>query len=155
VEESARSGFVVDNENTNFLFHETITLLSSVSGCGSPGSGVSGSSIMNRAPWPGVADFAGLAAPDDAGSLQLAIDALAAIHKAKADAAVSAGREIERLARAGEPATLARLEPVLADVLSAARASAPRLEARPGLEPGSFLVADVAFAERAQEGSGA
>jgi valyl-tRNA synthetase len=109
-----------------------------------------GQPSIHRAPWPSADDFAGVAAPQDAGSLQLAIDALAAIHKAKADAAVSAGREVARLVLAAEPATLARLAPVLADVLSAARVAAHRLEPRADLEPGSFAIAEIAFAERAE-----
>jgi valyl-tRNA synthetase len=104
---------------------------------------------LHAGPWPGEADFAGIPAPADPASLQLAIDALAAIHKAKADAAVSAGREVAELTLAAEPGTLARLRPVLADVLSAARCASHRLEARADLEPGSFAVAGVKFAERA------
>jgi valyl-tRNA synthetase len=110
----------------------------------------SGQQSIHRAPWPGEADFAGIEAPAVAGSLQVAIDALAAIHKAKADAAVSAGREVARLVLAGEPAILARLEPVLADVLAAARCAAHRLEPRADLEPGAFAVAEIEFAERAE-----
>ena len=91
-----------------------------------------------------------MAVPQDPGSLQVAIDALAAIHKAKADAAVSAGREVTQLALAAEPATLARLAPVLADVLSAARVAAHRLEPRADQEPGSFAVSEITFAERAE-----
>jgi len=109
-----------------------------------------GEPTIHRAPWPGAADFAGVPAPADPGSLQLAVDALAAIHKAKADAAVAAGREIARLVLAAEPGTLARLAPVLPDVLAAARCAEHRLEER-GLEPGAFAVAEVEFAVRTDE----
>jgi valyl-tRNA synthetase len=107
-----------------------------------------GHASIHRAPWPSAADFAGLAAPADAGSLQIAIDALQAIHKAKADGAVSAGRAITQLTLAAEPATLRRVEPVLADVLAAARGGAHRLAPRDGLEAGKFAVDEIAFAER-------
>jgi valyl-tRNA synthetase len=107
-----------------------------------------GHASIHRAPWPGEADFAGVRAPADAGSLQLAIDALAAIHKAKADASVSAGREVTRLTLAAAPATLARVGPVLADVLAAARCTEHRLEERGSLEPGQFAVAAIEFAAR-------
>jgi valyl-tRNA synthetase len=107
-----------------------------------------GHASIHRAPWPSAADFAGLAAPADSGSLQIAIDALAAIHKAKADGAVSAGREITQITLAAERATLARLERVLGDVLAAARGGAHRLAAREGLETGKFAVDEIAFAER-------
>jgi valyl-tRNA synthetase len=109
-----------------------------------------GHATIHRAPWPGAADFAGVPGPADAESLQLAIDALAAIHKAKADAAVSAGREVERLTLAGQQATLARLEPVLGDVVAAARCAEHRLEERRGLEPGAFAVAAIEFAARGE-----
>ncbi|HVH05528.1 MAG TPA: valine--tRNA ligase [Myxococcota bacterium] len=107
-----------------------------------------GHASIHRAPWPSAADFAGVAAPSDPGSLQVAIDALAAIHKAKADGAVSAGREVARLVLAAEPGTLARVEPVLGDVLAAARGGAHRLAARADLEAGRFAVDEIEFAER-------
>jgi valyl-tRNA synthetase len=107
-----------------------------------------GRSSLHAGPWPAEADFAGLAAPADPGSLQLAIDALAAIHKAKADAAVSAGREVAELTLAADAATLTRLRPVLADVLAAARCASHRLETRADLEPGVFVIAGAKFAER-------
>jgi valyl-tRNA synthetase len=109
-----------------------------------------GERSIHRAPWPSAVDFEGVAVPQDPGSLQVAIDALAAIHKAKADAAVSAGREVTQLALAAEPGTLARLAPVLADVLSAARVAAHRLEPRADQERGSFAVSEITFAERAE-----
>ena len=107
-----------------------------------------GHATIHRAPWPSDSDFAGIAAPADGASLQLAIDALAAIHKAKADAAVSAGREVSRLGLAGEPATLARIAPVLTDVLAAARCAEHELVERASLEAGSFAVAEIEFAPR-------
>jgi valyl-tRNA synthetase len=103
---------------------------------------------LHGGPWPGEADFAGIEAPADPGSLQLAIDALAVIHKAKADAAVSAGREVAELTLAAEAGTLARLQPILADVLSAARCASHHLEPRPDLEPGVFAVLAARFVER-------
>jgi valyl-tRNA synthetase len=103
---------------------------------------------IHRAPWPSAADFAGVAAPADEGSLQTAIEALSAIHKAKADAAVSAGREVTRLSLAAGPTTLARLGPVLEDVLAAARVAEHRLEERGSVEPGKFAVSAIEFAAR-------
>jgi len=63
---------------------------------------------------------------------------------------VSAGREVERLTLAAQSATLARLEPVLADVLAAARCAEHRLEERRALEPGAFAVAAIEFAARTE-----
>jgi valyl-tRNA synthetase len=107
-----------------------------------------GHESIHRAPWPEVADFAAAAPPVDPGSLQLAIDALAAIHKAKAEAAASAGREVSHLVLAAETGTLERLRPVLADVLAAARCTGHALETRADLEPGNFAVAGMQLVER-------
>ena len=61
---------------------------------------------------------------------------------------MSAGREVAELTLAAEAGTLARLRPVLADVLAAARCASHRLETRADLEPGVFVVAGAKFAER-------
>ena len=71
-----------------------------------------------------------------------------AINKAKSDASVSMGREVERLTLAANAKTLARLAPVLDDVLSAARCGEHTLEERESVADGAFEVADVVFAER-------
>lgn len=107
-----------------------------------------GPSSIHRAPWPGPADFEDCPAPADPASFDAAAACLAAIHKAKADASVSAGRAMTGCTVRAEPATLARLAPVAADVMAAARGHAHRTEAREGLEPGTFEIADAAFAER-------
>jgi len=107
-----------------------------------------GESSIHRAAWPGPADFRAVGAPDDDGSFALAAECWRAIHKAKADAAVAAGREIERLAIAGSAATLERLEPCVADVLAAARCRAHRGLVREDLEDGLLRIEDAVFAER-------
>jgi valyl-tRNA synthetase len=106
-----------------------------------------GHASIHRAPWPGSADFAAIPAPDHAGSFGLACAALAALHKAKADAAVSMGREILELRLLASPETLERIKPVLADVLAAARCHAHELEPA-DLEEGTFQVREARFAER-------
>jgi valyl-tRNA synthetase len=107
-----------------------------------------GEPSIHRAAWPGPDDFAGVAAPEDAGSLGVAIACLAAINKAKADAAVSMGRELAELWLAAEPATLARLARVASDVFDAARAARAELLADPALEPGAFEVREARFVPR-------
>jgi len=107
-----------------------------------------GQPSIHRAPWPGAADFAGIAAPADPRSLSAAIGCLAAINKAKADAEVSMGREVEWLEIAAEPGSLARLERVRGDVLAAARVTAHALEPDPALEPDAFGVREARFAPR-------
>ncbi len=106
---------------------------------------------IHRAPWPGEADFASVAAPDDAASFDRAVAALAAIHKAKADREASVGREVERLTLAGRPGELAALAPVLPDVLAASRTRAHALEPRSELAAGAFEVRALELAERPEE----
>jgi len=113
-----------------------------------------GQPSIHRAPWPAADDFAGVAAPADPGSLGIAIACLAAINKAKADAEVSMGREVAELRLAAEPATLARLAPVAADVFDAARVARHELAPDPALEPGAFAVREARFVPR-PDGSGA
>jgi valyl-tRNA synthetase len=111
-----------------------------------------GQPSIHRAPWPGPADFARVAAPADAESLAAAIACLAAINKAKADAEVSMGREVEQLRIAAAPAALARLAPVLGDVLAAARAARHALEPDAALGPDVFVVREARFAPRPDAG---
>jgi valyl-tRNA synthetase len=103
---------------------------------------------VHRAAWPGTADFDGIAEPRHSESFDVAIAALAAINKAKADAAVSVGREVARLVlRAPEP-TLAVFAGVRADVLAAARVARCEVEISGDGEPGAFSVHAIEFAER-------
>ena len=103
---------------------------------------------IHAAGWPGDADFAGLAAPDDAGSFDVAVACWGAINKAKSDAAVAVGREVERIALAANAKTLARLAGVLPDVLAASRCREHALVADDALEDGVFQIRDAEFAER-------
>jgi valyl-tRNA synthetase len=105
-----------------------------------------GQPSIHRAPWPSAADFAA-AAPDHEGSLDTAVECLTAINKRKTEAGVSIGRVASRLVIAASPATLSRLEPVLADVLSAARCEAHELRADSDLADGVFAVIEAEFAD--------
>jgi valyl-tRNA synthetase len=106
-----------------------------------------GSSI-HVAPWPGEDDFGGIAAPANAESFDVAVAALAAINKAKADAEVSMGREVESLELGGSPATLSVFEGVAQDVLAAARVARCERCPREDLDSGAFEIVAIAFAER-------
>jgi valyl-tRNA synthetase len=103
---------------------------------------------IHTAAWPSEAEFAGIDAPGNEGSFDLAVACWTAINKCKADAAVSMGREVDRLTIAAHPETVAQLGPVLSDVLLAARARDHSLAERSDLEPGVFEISEVAFAER-------
>jgi len=107
-----------------------------------------GHQSIHRAPWPRIDELEEVAAPADAGSFEIAVLAQAAINKAKAEAQVSMGREVESLTLAAGPATLERLRPVLADVLSATRCGEHRLEPREELAEETFEVAEARFVER-------
>ena len=102
---------------------------------------------IHRAPWPSEADFTEVAAPDDAQSFDVALACLAAINKAKSDASVSLGREVLRLGVVASPETRAKLEPVLADVLGAARCAAVTLLENGALGDGAFEIRDAEFAK--------
>ena len=113
-------------------------------------AGETGCESIHRAPWPDAGELEGLAAPRDPSSFALATECWRAILKAKSDAAVAAGREVERLAIAANGSMLEKLGPCLADVLAAARCRGHRLVARDALEDGVFQVEDAVFAERVQ-----
>src|SRR4029453_12209134 len=96
---------------------------------------------------PSAADFRDVPAPREPASFALAAACWRAINKAKADASVAAGREVERLTLVAPPAPPARLEPSLGDVLAAARCQSHHTQAR-DLEDGTFAIEDAAFAPK-------
>jgi len=107
-----------------------------------------GQPSVHAAPWPAESDFAELAPPDDAESFDLAVAAWTSINKAKSEASVSMGREVERMVLAANAKTCARLEAVRADVMAAARCHAHGLDTDDSLEDGAFAVRDAVFVER-------
>ena len=107
-----------------------------------------GEPSVHRAAWPSTAEFDGLEAPAGEASFETAVACWNAINKAKADAEVSMGREVETLTIAADAATLADLEPVLDDVLAATRCRAHTLATDAAQEAGSFAVRDARFAPK-------
>ncbi len=105
-----------------------------------------GEPSIHRAPWPGATDLVAVPPPSDPGCFDAAVACLAAINKAKSEGGVSVGRGVSAVTLLASPATLARLEPVLADVLASARVTAHTLEPRPALADGIVEVTDVTFA---------
>jgi valyl-tRNA synthetase len=103
---------------------------------------------IHRAAWPDSRDFQGIEPPSSDQSFEIAVACWAAINKRKADAEVSMGREALRLVIAASPKSLALLEPVLSDVLAAARCLDCELASRPELEDGSFEVLEAEFAPK-------
>jgi len=103
---------------------------------------------IHGARWPGAADFAEVPAPEEPESFAAAAACLRAINKAKADAEVSVGREVERLTIAANPKTLDKLRPGLTDVVQAARCHAHDLAENADLDDGAYQIENAVFTER-------
>ena len=112
-------------------------------------AGETGKPSIHAAPWPGAAEFAAIAAPADAACFDTAVACLAAINKGKSEGGVSVGRGVAMVTLRGSAATLARLTPVVSDVMASARVERHALESAPGLADDAFEVAGIAFAEAA------
>jgi valyl-tRNA synthetase len=108
---------------------------------------------IHRATWPTAADFAAVPPPADTASFDVAVACLAAVNKNKSEAGVSVGRSIRALTVAANPATRARLEPVAADVMAAARAERWDVALDAAAADGAFSIAGVEFAEPEASGS--
>ena len=113
-----------------------------------------GQPSIHRAAWPTAEELAAVAPPADPGLLQVAIDALAAIHKGKSERGASTGRTVERLELRAPAAAAARLSPALADVTAAARVRAGALVLVPSPSPagaedgGGFEVVAMALSPK-------
>jgi len=86
--------------------------------------------------------------PASEASFETAVACWNAISKSKADASVSMGRAVEGLTIAACAGTLARLAPVLPDVLAAARCHSHQLATDESVEAGTVDVRDARFAPR-------
>jgi hypothetical protein len=90
-----------------------------------------------------VQEFARVGPPAYPESLQLAIDVLATLHKAKTDRGGSAGRPVEKLELLIDSSSAARVRAVLTDVLASARVREHRMieSATPGFTVGELVLA--------------
>ena len=94
--------------------------------------------------------------PEEAGGgFDAACAFLDAVRRAKSAAGATVGRQLARLRVAASPRTLDLLAPCLADLASAARAEGDVLEAREGLEDGTFEVTEIVLAEKPPKAIGA
>jgi valyl-tRNA synthetase len=107
---------------------------------------------IHEAPWPRIEELEAVAQPEDEASLEVAIAALAAINKAKADAEISMARGVEHLVLAAHPDTLRRFEAVGGDVIAAARCAHHRVHEDHALEALAFRVLDLRPAPREAPG---
>ncbi|MBW2291210.1 MAG: valine--tRNA ligase [Deltaproteobacteria bacterium] len=110
-----------------------------------------GEHSIHQAPWPSAEQFASIEAPADPQSFDLAVAALAAINKCKADNEVSLGREIEKLTLRANPATFDRFGAVEGDVLAAVRCLAHQREEDSGMEDGEVAIGEIVFAAKPEK----
>jgi valyl-tRNA synthetase len=107
-----------------------------------------GQPSIHRAPWPSAQEFAWVEPPAYPESLQLAIDALATLHKAKTDRGGSAGRPVDQLDLLIDSSSVVRVQAVLADVFASARVREHRMIE--SVNPG-FTVAEMVLAPKLEE----
>ena len=107
-----------------------------------------GTASIHRASWPTTDEYEGIPRPDSGHSFETAVGALAAIHKEKTLAHMSAGTEIESMIIKASPETVSHLTMVIGDVMSGARVNEFILLEEGALEPGVFLIEDVVFAKK-------
>lgn len=108
----------------------------------------SGFKSIHIAPWPSESEFGDLATPNDTKSLSVAIAALTAINKAKADGEVSMGRALTSLVLSGQTNDIKMLRRIVVDVASAARCDNYEIAADPNGEAGTFQVKHIVFAPK-------
>jgi valyl-tRNA synthetase len=77
---------------------------------------------IHRASWPSASEFASVPKPAEAESLRRASLAFAAINKRKSELGASIGRVLTDVRLGANDTTLARLAPIIDDVMAAARA---------------------------------
>jgi valyl-tRNA synthetase len=110
-----------------------------------------GEHSIHQAPWPSAEQFASIEAPADPQSFDLAVAALAAINKCKADNEVSLGREIEKLTLRASRATFDRFGAVEGDVMAAVRCLGHQREEDSGMEDGEVAIGEIVFAAKPEK----
>jgi valyl-tRNA synthetase len=107
-----------------------------------------GHASIHNAPWPSADDFSAIAEPADVASFDAAVACFSAINKAKADAEVSMGREVETLTISANSATRERLGPVLTDVLAGTRCHSHNTQVSDELADDQIEISDARFAPK-------
>jgi len=111
-------------------------------------AGETGLKSIHHSPWPAADEYKAVPEPESDVSFETAVAALAAIHKEKTLAHMSAGTEIESLTIKANPAAIDVLKLVVGDVMSGARVLEYTLQEDPAIEDGVFTVEDVVFAKK-------
>ncbi len=104
---------------------------------------------IHKAPWPGKADFDGIDLPDTAESFDLAVACVTELRKYKTEQGLSLGREIEHLTLVANPAIIAKLQPVLDDVMASVRVQNYALTAHTEATEAQFGILNVTLREQA------
>ena len=104
-----------------------------------------GEPSIHRAAWPTTAELDGIEAPADAEAFALAIELYAAINRGKTANGASGGRVVTTLAMSGPADKVARLPPVIGDVVSAARVRSHAITAADGEE---FAIREMVIAPK-------
>jgi valyl-tRNA synthetase len=102
-----------------------------------------GHASIHQAPWPSRDEMDALLPPEDLDSFAIAVAAIGAVRRYKADAQVSVGTPLQRVVLAGAPESLVRLERVQDDVAHAARTADFAVLADGGMLPGTFEVQEA------------
>jgi valyl-tRNA synthetase len=104
-----------------------------------------GSKSIHRASWPRESEFVEIEAPVLAASFDLAITYLNTINRSRAEAGVSTGRPFEKLVVAANRNTVSRLDPIVSDVMGAARAQVYEIKTNEDLNDDFFEVLEARF----------
>ena len=110
-----------------------------------------GEPTVHSAGWPSLADFADVNAPEVEGSFAIAVEALAAINRAKTSAGVGIGRGALSLELAANGSDLKKLRSVIDDVVAAGRIRAHTLTENPSAAEGEIEVRAVEFEPKPQK----
>ena len=98
-----------------------------------------GVSSVHVADWPTTRELEYVEAPSDPESFSSACDAIASVRKAKSERSIGLGKPLAELRLKADERRLDQLEPVLADVLSAAGAASAELEPHANGTDASFV----------------
>lgn len=104
---------------------------------------------IHRAPWPEVGELSAVPSPEDPEALEIGIRLYSAINKAKTQRQASVGRVVPFVQIAASEGLVQRVEPILADILFAARVEKHALVARPHLsEADGFVIEAIEIAPK-------
>ncbi|MBD3306222.1 valine--tRNA ligase [candidate division KSB3 bacterium] len=102
-----------------------------------------GKESIHTAPWPTEDEFTTLALPQDEESFEIAVACVSEIRKYKTEQGLSVVRDLDSLTCAGNAESLAKLPPVIDDIMAAVHVRTYALVEKPELETHQFVVLDA------------